>query len=41
MVEPNGDIPSYLDVLSLIVTNWYFIGVVKQNIGSLQRGVCE
>jgi hypothetical protein len=35
MVESNGDIASYLDVLSLIVTHWYFVRVVKQDIGSL------
>ena len=41
MIEPEGGIAGYLDVLALVVSDRDLIGVVEQNVGGLQRGLAE
>ena len=41
LVEPHGHITGQLYVLSLVVAYGHYVGVVEQNVGSLQRRVCE
>lgn len=40
-VEANCDIACDLDVLPLIITNRYFVGIVKQDVCCLEGGICE
>ena len=41
MVEPECDVASDFDVLSLVVTDGNFLGVVEQDVGGLEGGVGE
>ena len=41
MVEPECDVASDFDVLSLVVTDGNFLGVVEQDVGGLKGGVGE
>jgi len=41
VIEPEGGIAGDLDVLTLVVADRDLIGVIKQDVGGLQRGVAE
>ena len=41
MIKANRDVACDFYMLSLVVTDGHFVGVVEQNIGGLQRWVGE
>ncbi len=41
MVEPDRGVAGDLDVLALIVTDGHLLGVVQQDVGSLERRIRE
>ena len=41
MVETNRNIARDLDVLTLVLADGYFVGVIEQDVGCLQSWICE
>ena len=41
MIEAQRNIACYFNVLLLVIAHRYFVGVIQQNVGCLERWVCK